>query len=232
MMNCTEFRSLIQDLAREDASADASVISALAHAESCRACDALLRDAERLTASLRSLAAQHNFDAAPAPVETALLAAFQQQYSRAPRVRPAAKRIGGWLAISAAGLAAAALLAVLLTGYRPGTSPESPRVPEAAPGETTRPAASPRATWADYTVDGETEEQAAAAYIPLNASFDPSWLEGGAIVRVVLSRPALESLGVPVIAGNDGEMLADMVVSNDGTPEAIRVVDWQASNIQ
>jgi hypothetical protein len=150
----------------------------------------------------------------------------------APRARFAAKRIGGWVAISAVGLAAAAVLAVLLTGYRPGATPQPPRVPEAAPRETTRPAAGPRATWADYAVDGETEEQAAAAYIPLNASFDPSWLEGGAIVRVVLSRPALESLGVPVIAVNDGEMLADMVVSNDGTPEAIRVVDWQASDIQ
>lgn len=232
-MNCAEFRSLIQDLAREDASADDAVISALAHAESCRACDLLLRDAEKLTASLRSLAAQHKLDAAPARVETALLAAFQQQHGSAPRMRPAAVRvIGGWLAISAVGLAAAAALAVLLTGYRPGASPESPRVPEAAPRETTRPPASPRATWADYTVNGETEEQAAAAYIPLNSSFDPSWLEGGAIVRVVLSRPALESLGVPVIAGNDGQMLADMVISNDGTPEAIRVVDWQASNIQ
>jgi hypothetical protein len=232
-MNCTEFRSLIQDLAREDASADDAVISALAHAESCRACDLLLRDAEKLTASLHSLAAQHKLDAAPARVEAALLAAFQQQHGSAPRMRPAAVRvIGGWLAISAVGLAAAAVLAVLLTGYRPGAAPQSPRVPEAAPRETTRPPASPRATWADYTVNGETEEQAAAAYIPLNSSFDPSWLEGGAIVRVVLSRPALESLGVPVIAGNDSQMLADMVVSNDGTPEAIRVVDWQASNIQ
>ena len=231
-MNCADFHDLIQDLARQDASADAAVITALAHAESCRACDALLQDAEKLTASLRSLAAQHSFDAAPPRVETAALAAFRRQHSSAPRVGPAVSKIAGWLALSAAGLAAAAVLAVLLTGYRPGAAPQSPRVPEAAPRETTRPTASPRAAWADYTVDGETEEQAAAAYIPLNASFDPSWLEGGAIVRVVLSRPALESLGVPVIAGNDGEMLADMVVSNDGTPEAIRVVDWQASNIQ
>jgi hypothetical protein len=44
---------------------------------------------------------------------------------------------------------------------------------------------------------------------------------------VLLSRPALESLGVPVNAGGNGQLLADMVVSNDGTPEAIRFVDWQ-----
>ena len=44
-MNCAEFRNVIQDLAREETSGDASLISALTHAESCRACDALLREA-------------------------------------------------------------------------------------------------------------------------------------------------------------------------------------------
>ena len=81
-------------------------------------------------------------------------------------------------------------------------------------------------------MEGETEAEAAAAFIPLSAAFDPSWLEGGAIVRVVLSRPALERLGVPVNAGGNSEMVADMVVSNDGTPEAIRFVDWQVSDIR
>jgi hypothetical protein len=90
----------------------------------------------------------------------------------------------------------------------------------------------PREVWADYTLEGETEEQAQAAFIPLAAGFDPSWLEGGAIVRVVLSRPALESLGVPAGAAGNGQMVADMIVSNDGTPEAIRVVDWQFADIQ
>jgi hypothetical protein len=225
-VNCEDFRNLIQDLAREDVPANAAVTSALAHAESCRACDALLREAEQLTAGLRSLAAQHNSDAAPPRVETALLHSFRQQHTPAPALR----RFGGWLAVSTVGLAAAALLAILLTGYRLEKSPESPRAPEAAPRQTNRPTIPPRATWADYAVEGETEEQAAAAYIPLAADFDPSWLEGGAIVRVVLSRPALESLGVPVIAGSDAQMVADMVISNDGTPEAIRVVDWQAGS--
>jgi hypothetical protein len=227
-MNCTEFRELIDDLAREDASVDGVVIGALDHAQSCRACDDLLREAEKLSASLRSLAAQHKFDTPPLRVESALLAAFHERRPAAPVVFTGRVRnTGAWLAVSGVALAAAALLAIFLTGYRPGTSTPG-RSPEVAPRET-RPA-NPRTTWADYAIDGETEEQAAADYIPLDPSFDPSWLEGGAIVRVVLSRPALENLGVPVIAGNDGQMLADMVVSDDGTPEAIRVVDWQPAN--
>jgi len=226
-MNCAEFRNVIQALAREETPGDATLISAFTHAESCRACDALLREAEQLTAELRSLAAQIKSEAAPARVETALLDAFRQRHSPAFRLRKA----GGWLAVSAAGLAAAALVALLLTRYPADRSPETPRAPVAAPREPNRPLG-PRELWADYAVEGETEEEAAAAFIPLAAAFDPSWLEGGAIVRVVLSRPALESLGVPVSAAGNGEMVADMVVSNDGTPEAIRVVDWQVSNIQ
>jgi len=226
-MNCAEFRNVIQALAREETTGDAALNSAFMHAESCRECDALLREAEQLTADLRSLAAQHQSEAAPARVEVALLGAFRQYHSSAFRVRKA----GGWLAVSAAGLAAAVLLAVLLAREPAGMSPESPRAPVAIPRESNR-TVGPRSMWADYAMEGETEEEAAAAFIPLSASFDPSWLEGGAIVRVVLSRPALESLGMTVNAGSTGEMVADMVVSNDGTPEAIRVVDWQFSNIQ
>jgi hypothetical protein len=227
-MNCSQFRDLIPELAREDASVGAAVTDALAHAESCRACDSLLREAERVTIGLRSLAALHRFDAAPPRVEAALLQAFRSQATPTPRFL----RVGGWLAVSTVGLAAAALFAILLTGYRPVSSPAPARAPESAPRQTNRPAISPRATWADYAIEGETEEQTAAAYIPLAPDFDPSWLEGGTIVRVMLSRPALENLGVPVSEDGDGQMVADMVVSDDGTPQAIRVVDWQESNIQ
>jgi hypothetical protein len=221
-MNCAQFRSMLTDIARDDASANAPVADALTHAESCPDCDTLLRQAERLTAGLHSLASRHRFDAAPAHVEAALLAALRQQHAPAPRLR----RVSGWLVVSTVGLAAAALFSILLTDYHPG----SPSTPSSTPRETNRPVISPRVTWAEYATEGETEEQAAAAYIPLAADFDPSWLEGGAIVRVVLSRPALESLGVPVSAGSAGQMLADMVISYDGTPEAIRLVDWQIAD--
>ena len=226
-MNCSDFKNVIQDLAREEVSGDAALSDALTHAQSCRACDALWREAEQLTTDLRSLAAQHRSETAPARVETALLDAFRQRHSPAFRVRKA----GGWLAVSAMGLAATALLFVVLTREPAGSSPALPSAPQVAPRESNTPPG-PREMWADYAVEGETAEEAAAAFIPLAAAFDPSWLEGGAIVRVVLSRSALESLGVPVNAGGTGEMVADMVVSNDGTPEAIRVVDWQVSNIQ
>jgi hypothetical protein len=226
-MDCVEFRNVMQDLAREEMPDNTALNEALMHAESCHACDALLRDAEQLTTDLRALAAQHKFEVAPARVEAALVGAFRQRHSPVLGMRKA----GGWLAVSTAGLVAAALLLFFVTRDPAGGSPAEPSAPQAAPRQSS-PSPSPREMWVEYATEGETPEEAAAAFIPLAATFDPSWIEGGAIVRVVLSRSALESFGVPVNAGGNGEMIADMVVSNDGTPEAIRVVDWQASDIQ
>jgi hypothetical protein len=226
-MDCAEFRNRIQELAREEISGDSALTEALLHAEYCPACDALLREAERLTADLHSVGAHLKFEAAPARVEAALLDAFRQQHSPVVRVRKA----GAWLAVPAAGLAAAALLLFFVTRDPAGRSPAQPSAPQAAPRQSA-PSPSPREIWADYALEGETPEEAASAFIPLATTFDPSWIEGGAIVRVVLSRSALESFGVPVVAGGNNEMVADVVVSFDGTPEAIRVVDWQAADIQ
>ena len=225
-MNCEQFREMIHDLAREDASADAVVTEAFAHAEECRECDARLREAERLTARLHALASQHRLDEPSPQVAAALLQAFRKQRMPAARLQ----RFSGWVAVSTAALASAAVLVILFSGYRPATSPSHARNPESAPRQSNRPLATPRATWADYAVEGESEEQAAAAYIPLAADFDPSWLEGGAIVRVALSRSALESMGMPATGVGDGQMIADMVVSDDGTPEAIRVLDWEQAD--
>jgi hypothetical protein len=37
-------------------------------------------------------------------------------------------------------------------------------------------------------------------------------------------------MGVPATGVGDGQMIADMVVSDDGTPEAIRVLDWEQAD--
>jgi hypothetical protein len=62
-------------------------------------------------------------------------------------------------------------------------------------------------------------------FTPLPYADDPSMQEGGAVVRVILSRSALESFGVVVSdVGSSERVPADLVVSADGTPEAIRLV--------
>jgi hypothetical protein len=56
-------------------------------------------------------------------------------------------------------------------------------------------------------------------------------MEGAAVVRVALSRSALASLGVPVADATDtSEIPADLIVSVDGTPQAIRLVSQTTEN--
>ncbi len=228
-MTCEQFRLLIDSLARADSSPDIDLIGALNHAESCPPCNSLLRQAETITVGLRQLAAAFNACSAPPRVETALLHALRARHAPAP---PSAWReTANWLAVSAGALATAAALVFLLLGNPGRNSRETPPPAQPVPRETNRPA-SQRPLWADYAIDGEIEDDAAASYIPLASDFDPSWLEGGAIVRVVLTRPALESFGLPTTALTGDQMLADMVVSDDGTPEAIRLIDWQVADAQ
>jgi len=56
-------------------------------------------------------------------------------------------------------------------------------------------------------------------------------LDGGAIVRVELPRATLASFGLPVAEFGDAQrILADLVVSADGTPQAIRLVSQSNSS--
>ena len=69
----------------------------------------------------------------------------------------------------------------------------------------------------------EAEDEGAGSFVPLTKSFDPASLDGGAVVRVEMSPNALQQFGLSSTRGN-GNVLADMVVASDGTPQAIRLV--------
>ena len=67
--------------------------------------------------------------------------------------------------------------------------------------------------------------------MPLPYAYDPSELEGGAVVRVRSAAAALVSYGLPVEGmGVRDQVTADMVVSQDGTPQAIRLVAQSDAN--
>ena len=76
-MNCQEYESRVDTLAR-GALADASVLAeASAHEESCATCAARLADERALSTGLRALASGMSRAEAPARAESALLAAFR-----------------------------------------------------------------------------------------------------------------------------------------------------------
>jgi hypothetical protein len=136
------------------------------------------------------------------------------------------------------GVAAAALLAISLLWHSgmPASRPSQNALP--APSAAQAPAnvdagsgnsefAESQAGWLSGFGD---DEKSAGSFVPLSQTFDPASVDDDTVVRVVLSRAALDSFGLhladdaKIQAGS--QVVADLIVTNDGTPQAIRVVGW------
>jgi hypothetical protein len=215
-MDCPQFEEALADLDRPGTQGAVLREIALAHAESCCDCASLLTESESLDFSLHSLAAHTATRAAPARVETALLQQFRKKKGLAARRRLQ------WQ-LSVLGAAAVLVLAFGISLHRgiirfPGATPDG--------GTFVQPSASSQTAAGNITPYGlanDTEDP--TAFTPLPFADDPSALEGGAVVRVELSASALASLGFRVTDVSDtGRIWADLVVSDDGTPQAIRMV--------
>jgi len=215
-MDCPQFEEALADLDRPGTQGAVLREIALAHAESCSHCASLLTESESLDFSLHSLAAHTASRTAPARVETALLQQFRKEKGLA------ARRKLQWQ-LSILGAAAVLVLAFGISLHRrifrfPGTASDG--------GTFVQPSVSSQSAAGNITPYGfanDTED--ATAFTPLPYADDPSALDGGAVVRVELSASALASLGFPVTDMSDTSRIsADLVVSDDGTPQAIRLV--------
>jgi predicted anti-sigma-YlaC factor YlaD len=238
-MDCMQFREVLHELDRPGAEGDALCERALAHAESCSDCAAQLTEMESLSFSLRQLAEESAEVQAPARLETLLLQEFRREKSAT------ASRGVRWQ-LAAFGIAAAVLLALGLSLHRQhlvtpagvnsgqGATQTAAQVPGSSAATETSVASldsnTPAgANSAQVAVADDTEY--ATAYMPLPYAYDPSELEGAAVVRVVLPRAALVSYGLPVEGmGVRDQVTADMVISQDGTPQAIRLVAQSNAN--
>ncbi|HEY4949612.1 MAG TPA: hypothetical protein VIH88_04700 [Candidatus Acidoferrales bacterium] len=242
-MDCAQFQEVLHELDRPGTEGATLCERALAHAESCSDCATLLIEVESLDFSLRQVAAESAELQAPARVESLLLQEFRREKSAT------ASRGVRWQ-LAAFGIAAAVLLALGLSLHRqhlvtPGgvnatqSSTQNAGQPSAQapdnPGATKTPVAttnsSSQAAGDSASAAASDDSEYATAYMPLPGAYDPSELEGGAVVRVVLPRAALVSYGLPVEGmGVADHVTADMVVSQDGTPQAIRLVAQANAN--
>jgi hypothetical protein len=225
MMNCEEFHKLAEALARDEGLDAATMQGALGHADSCESCDTLLEEAEALSSDLRALAVRHASDTAPIRVEKALLLAFRKRQDPAT----SASQLRRWSA-GIAGVAAAIILvtvlasrAKLLSYPSGGTTTKQLALPDGSPGLRAGEPSAPQQAQQTVSVDNE---ESADSFVPLSGTYDLASLNEDAIVRVVLSGEDLESLGLPVGDSGDEQVVADLIVANDGTPQAIRVVSW------
>lgn len=222
VMDCVEFNEIYHDLDRPGTSGFRFRERALAHAETCACCGSLLTDGEALDFALHNLT-QHNAGReAPPRVEAAVLREF-----RASKVAGSKRRVHGQLA---ALCAAAAILLALGLGVqhrlvsRPGTATsQSAKVEPTSATDTAAMGQDPSAS---------EQDDYASEFVPVPYADDPGALEGGAIVRVTLPRSALASFGLP-ITESDGtdRVFADLLVSEDGTPQAIRLVPDPNPNV-
>jgi hypothetical protein len=221
VMDCFQFEQLVHDLGRRRGLNPDVRDEALAHAESCERCAQLLTDVERLDSALRLVAADQRAerpgDLARSRIETALMAEFRAVKKGATR------RNVAWQAAAVAAVA----IVLFTTGwalrhFAPASIETRPGVEGNGGAGGSSPAASPQQT---YAVVAENESENGARFIRLPSAGDGSAMEDDAIVRAVLPRSALASLGFPVGDLSSTEAVpVELVVSEDGTPEAIRLV--------
>jgi hypothetical protein len=225
-MNCTEFEEIVHDLDRPGAHGVAVRERALAHAESCGRCAQLLNETESLDLALRVIATQEDKQEAPAWMEPVLLREFRCVKAGAPE--PSIGRH-----IAALGIAAAVLLAAGVSLHRFAPSLKGTGAGQGIQANGSA-AATPNQNGQRGQAGARVEQSVAeneSGFIALPYADDPDGVEGGTVVRVELSGPALASLGMPVsLTGSSGSIPADLLVSDDGTPQAIRLLSQESAS--
>ncbi len=249
-MNCEQFDALLLDLDRAGSSAAASRANALAHAEGCSRCAALLCESEALDFALATLVREDAGIAAPARLEAALTQRFRRERGIA-RHRGVRRMVASFAAVAAVGLLALGLSlrhrAQLTRNPAPSAwaansplriSPATPKTPgktvaddSPAAREAAKKSARPGGNRHEALPVSEPNAIYSASFVPLPYADDAADLQDGTVVQVVLPRSALASFGLPasVYAGYSERVPADLILNEDGTPEAIRLVSQSSA---
>lgn len=245
-VDCVQFDEILADINRKGTREAELRDAALAHAETCGRCGLRLIESEWLDFALKSLVTRDAERPAASRAEAALLQRFRREKGIA------ARRKLQWQIAALAAVAAVLLALGISYGRRDVRAlPSAPAINVAVNGiAANRVAAIPssavasnrvqgaqseakparaygqrrKVASADYNSDSDRSESA-ANFIALPYSDDPRTLDGSAVVRVTLTQSALASFGLPVSEfGSSDRVSADLVVSEDGTAEAIRLV--------
>lgn len=250
-MNCAEFDEIVHDLDRSDVEprpAGGAILpdTVLAHAESCSRCARLLTELEGLNFALHAIAARDAQEQAPADVETALLRAFREQaaasYLQDERKLQVAGKPRRWAWYAATSAAVVLLFIGLMRGWI-GTAPLQPvenptnAVAGTSAGSKTplpvgqsivspeSPATTVTSGAASQVAQATSATDDPSAFYALPYADDVASVEGGAVIRVSVPRSTLAAWGLPIQGLEQaGAVPADLLVSADGTPQAIRLV--------
>lgn len=241
-MNCQNFETIINDLAREQIMDAAARSAGTAHASACARCAARLADERMLSAGLRRLAASAAAEQAPARVESRLLAELREQKTLTPStevVNSYPRHLLRWaIAAAAVILVAFALATISFDGsgiierveraqtLNPKGELASPvGVMPTEPGNVIAATYQPRsvrkpqrrdaihqAKRPAHAVDSSAAQEIATDFIPLVHGDSMNLMESGQLIRVELPRTALVSFGLPMNMERAGERVKADVV--------------------
>lgn len=228
LMDCGLFEEIVHDLQRPGTQGFALRDIAFAHAESCSDCARLMNEAESLDSALRTIAGHDAGLQAPPRVEAVLAEEFRRKKSTLSRRKE-------WRQIGALATAAAVMLALGFSlhyrrannsGKAPATNVVAKTPVSPVNSNVAVSASSPQRVQAPENQADDSEY--ATAFVPLPYSDGPAALDDGAVVRVEMPRAALATFGFPVTAmESSATVRADLIVSADGTPQAIRLVSQE-----
>jgi hypothetical protein len=185
------------------------------HAAACLRCSILLMEMRELNSALRGLAQADSQEGLPRQVEAKLLEAFRKNQGLG------ADRKANWhgAALAAAGVVLLILGMAVHRFMAPAPSAKISGEPVALK------ASEPVATDKERSEAVSTEDS--ESFLALAYSDGEANPEDGAIVRVLIPRAALASMGIPVSDISDERVPAEVVIGEDGTPQAIRLVSQE-----
>lgn len=233
-MDCAQFEELLHDLDRPGTEGFARREAALTHAESCSRCAILVMQSESLDIALQALAKRES-GRLPSPHVTATLMEEFQRHKFASLGRRVKRQVAALAAAAAVLLALGFWLHFSQSRMSPTAINEQPAAPSPVPVTASANSAQPAApTGPSANIQRaslQLESQNDTAFIRLPYSDDSGNLDNDAVVRVVLTPATLASFGLPVSGlGSSESVQADLAVSQDGMPQAVRLVSETRSD--
>ena len=216
-MTCEEFESIGLDAGRDASLNEAQRAAAGEHAATCPRC-AALRDSWRAARlELHALAETTAGAEAPARVEMHIRQQFRAQY-HIPKARRTA-------VIAAWALAAAAVLVGAVSWIKWQASERASAQNHSPTANSGNAVPNPDAAQQSSGVNSETliadNELTNFTLLP---GVLPADTDDSAILRVRMQRGALGAFGLPVNQDRAGEWIqVDLLVGNDGLPQAVRL---------
>ncbi len=239
-MNCRDYEALLVESARQSPDAKGAteprweLKAALEHAAQCASCAERLADERVLQTDLRALAGVEARREPSPGCEATLMAAYRTERGREVHTRRWIFALSGAMAASFVILLGSALMLssessklVRSMSARFGSLAAHRSATAAGAGARAGSVASDEtAGESDLYADAATGQQEEVTdFMAFYPGADVGSLDSGALVRVRIPSSALGSFGLPVAQGSEEQWVsADLLVGEDGSPQAIRFV--------